>query len=201
MNLKSAANFAILAGSTVTNTGPTKVQGHLGLSPGSAVTGFPSGVMVPPSSIHISNATVDQAKIDLTAAFKDAANRSGGTSIAGEIGGLTLIPGVYSASSSVKLTGTLTLNGNGCADAVWIFQIPTTLTTASRSKIVLINGAKAANVFWMVGSSATLGTYAIFKGDIMAAKSITVTTGVDVEGRVLAQNAAVTLDTDNIHMP
>ena len=93
------------------------------------------------------------------------------------------------------------LNGNDCADAVWIFQIPTTLTTASRSKIVLINGAKAANVFWMVGSSATLGTYSIFKGDIMAAKSITVTTGVDVEGRVLARNAAVTLDTDSIHMP
>jgi hypothetical protein len=134
----------------------------------------------------------------LTAAYKDAAGRSGAITKTGDLGGQTLTAGVYKSTSSLGITGDLTLDAQGNPAAVFIFQIGSTLTTASGSHIVLVNGAKACNVFWQVGSSATLGTASIFKGNIMALSSITVTTGVNLEGRALAENGAVTLDSDVI---
>jgi hypothetical protein len=197
VNLGTAANFAILAGSTITNTGTSSVTGDIGLSPGTAVTGFPPGILN--GAFHLADATAATAKVDLTAAFIDAAGRAGAISIPTELGGTTLPPGVYnSASGTFGITGTVTLDGHNDPNAVFIFQTASTLITASNSKVLLINGAQANNVFWQVGSSATLGTYSIFKGNILAQASITVTTGTTIEGRALTQTAAVTLDTNTI---
>jgi hypothetical protein len=188
--------FSVLAGSTVTNTGSTVISGDLGLSPGTAVTGFPPGLAS--GATHIADGAAAQAQATLTAAYKDAAGRSGAITKTGDLGGQTLTAGVYKSTSSLGITGDLTLDAQGNPAAVFIFQIGSTLTTASGSHIVLVNGAKACNVFWQVGSSATLGTASIFKGNIMALSSITVTTGVNLEGRALAENGAVTLDSDVI---
>jgi hypothetical protein len=197
VNLGTAANFAILAGSTITNTGVSSVNGNIGLSPGTAVTGFPPGVLN--GAFNLADATAATAKLDLTAAFVDAAGRTGAITIPTELGGTTLLPGVYnSAAGTFGITGTLTLDAQGNPNAVFIFQAASTLITASSSKVLLINGAQANNVFWQVGSSATLGTYSIFKGNILAQASITVTTGTVIDGRALTQTAAVTLDTDTI---
>jgi uncharacterized membrane protein len=188
-------NFSVLAGTTVTNTGSTTVSGDVGLSPGTSVTGFPPGMA---AAIHIADGPAAQAQTTLTAAYIDAAGRSGGTSVAGDLVGQTLTTGVYTSTSSIAISGDVTLDAQGNPDAVFIFQIASTLTTGSGSHVVLTNGAKACNVFWQVGSSATLGTNSVFKGNILALTSITVTTGVDLEGRALARNGAVTLDTDVI---
>jgi len=189
-------DFSVLAGSTVTNTGSTVVSGDVGVSPGTAVTGFPPGLAG--GTIHIADGVASLAQAALTAGYIDAAGRSGGTSVAGDLVGKTLTSGVYTSTSSLANSGDLTLDAQGNPDAVFIFQIASTLTTGSGSHIVLANGAKACNVFWQVGSSATLGTNSVFKGNIMALTSITVTTGVNLEGRALARNGAVTLDTDVI---
>jgi len=197
VNLGTAANFAVLAGSTITNTGNTVITGNLGLSPGNSLVGFPPGTYS--GVVDLANPAAAAAKTDLTAAFTDAAARTGAVTIPTELGGTTLAPGVYtSAAGTFGITGTLTLNAQGNANAVWIFQAASTLITASSSNVVLMNGANALNVFWQVGSSATLGTNSSFKGTIMAQASITVTTGVAIEGRVLAQTAAVTMDTNII---
>ena len=188
--------FSVLAGSTVTNTGPTQVSGDVGISPGTAVTGFPPGLAG--GAIHSADGAAAQAQATLTAAYIDAAGRSGGTSVAGDLVGQTLTAGIYKSTSSLAISGDVTLDAQGNSDAVFIFQISSTLTTASGSHIVLINGAKACNVFWQVGSSATLGTNSVFKGNILALTSITITTGVNLEGRALARNGAVTLDSDVI---
>jgi len=178
VNLGSAASFGVLAGSTVTSTGATVVNGNLGISPGSALTGFPPGI-VSGGSIHLADAVAAQAESDLTAAYVDAAGRAcPGPPLPGDIGGTTILPGVYCNASSVGITGTVTLNGNGNPNAVFIFQIGSTLTTAAGNSMVkLIGGAVASNVFWQVGSSATLGTYTNFSGTIMAQASITANTG------------------------
>jgi ice-binding like protein/Big-like domain-containing protein len=198
VNLGTAANFAILAGSTITNTGASIINGDIGLSPGTAVTGFPPGVLN--GVFHLADPTAATAKLDLTAAFNDAAGRTGAITIPTELGGTTLPPGVYnSAAGTFGITGTLTLDGQNNPNAVFIFQAASTLITASSSKVVLINGAQANNIFWQVGSSATLGTFSIFKGNILAQASITVTTGTVIDGRALAQTAAVTLDTDTFN--
>jgi len=189
-------NFSVLAGSTVTNTGSTVVSGDVGVSPGTAVTGFPPGLAG--GAIHSADGAATLAQTTLTAAYIDAAGRSGSTSVAGDLVGQTLTAGVYKSTSSLANSGDVTLDAQGNADAVFIFQIASTLTTGSGSHIVLANGAKACNVFWQVGSSATLGTNSIFKGNILALTSITITTGVNLEGRALARNGAVTLDTDAI---
>jgi Ice-binding-like/Bacterial Ig-like domain len=189
-------NFSVLAGTTVTNTGSTTVSGDVGVAPGTAVTGFPPGLAG--GTIHLADGVASLAQATLTAGYIDAAGRSGGTSVAGDLVGQTLTSGVYTSTSSLANSGDLTLDAQGNPSAVFIFQISSTLTTGSGSHIVLANGAKACNVFWQVGSSATLGTNSVFKGNIMALTSITVTTGVNVEGRVLARNGAVTLDTDVI---
>ncbi|GAB2825826.1 hypothetical protein GCM10027176_32770 [Actinoallomurus bryophytorum] len=194
VNLGTAGNFAVLGGQTVTNTGPSVITGDLGVSPGSAVTGFPPGTVF--GTIHAADAVAAQAQVDLTAAYNDAAGRTPATALPGDIGGLTLTPGVYNASSSLGLTGTVTLDGQGDPNAVFIIQVGSALTTASGSVVNLINGAQACNVFWQVGSSATLGTGSTFSGNVLALTSISATTGANVNGRLLARNGAVTLDTN-----
>jgi hypothetical protein len=197
VNLGTAANFAVLAGSTITNTGNTTITGDVGLSPGTAVTGFPPGILN--GTFHLADPVAATAKLDLSAAFNDAAGRIGVLTVPTELGGTTLPPGVYnSASGTFGITGTLTLDAQGNANAVFIFKAASTLITASNSSVILINGAQAGNVFWQVGSSATLGTGTAFRGTIMAQASITVTTGATIEGRALTQTAAVTLDTNTI---
>jgi hypothetical protein len=195
--LGTAANYAVLAGSTVTNTGPTTVTGDLGLSPGSSVTGFPPGQIV--GTQHISDAAAVQAKNDLTTAYNDVAARATTATVPVELGGSTKTPGVYeSPAGTFGITGALTLDAEGDPNAVFIFKAASTLITASASSVNLVNGAQSANVFWQVGSSATLGTYSILRGNVLALASITVTTGVTVDGRTLARTAAVTLDTNTI---
>ena len=198
VGLGTASSFAVLAGSTVTNTGLSVINGDLGVSPGTAVTGFPPGTVVG-GTIHAGDAVAGAAEADLTTAYNDAAGRAPNQDLTGQdLGGQTLAPGVYKYDSSAGLTGTLTLDGQGNPDAVFIFQIGSTLTTASASNVVFINGARACNAFWQVGSSATLGTGTSFAGNILALASITATTGVSVDGRLLAQTGAVTMDTNAV---
>jgi len=195
--LGTAASFAVLAGAGVTNTGPTVITGDLGTSPSPAVTGFPPGTVH--GAIHKADAVALQAQKDLTTAYNDAAGATPVTTIATELGGKTLKPGVYdSASTTFQITGTLTLDAQGDPNSVFIFQMGSTLITASGSKVSFLGGAQACNVFWQVGSSATLGTNSTFTGNILALTSIQVQTGVTVDGRVLARNASVTLDDDVI---
>jgi hypothetical protein len=188
--------FSVLAGSTVTNTGSTTVSGDVGVSPGTAVTGFPPGLAS--GAIHSADSAAAQAQAALTAGYIDAAGRSGGTSVSGDLVGRTLTAGVYTSTSSLALSGDVTLDAQGNPAAVFVFQIGSTLTTGSGSHVILANGASACNVFWQVGSSATLGTNSVFKGNILALTSITITTGVNLQGRALARNGAVTLDSDVI---
>jgi Ice-binding-like len=199
VHLNNASSFGVLAGTTVTNTGPTVVNGDLGVSPGTAVTGFPPGTVN--GTIHSADAAAASAQTALTAGYIDAASRTPTTSGLSSIGNQTLTPGVYNASSSLGVNGTLTLDGQGDINSVFIFQIGSALTTASASTIVPTNGAQACNVFWQVGSSATLGTGSTFLGNILALTSITVTTGDTISGRALARNGAVTLDDDTITVP
>lgn len=188
----TAEDFAILAGSTITNTGSSVINGDLGLSPGTSVTGFPPGTLNGTS--HIGDSEAIQAKVDLNAAYTNAANQTPVTTVPTELGSTTKTPGSYdSAAGTFQITGALTLDADDDPNAVFIFKTATTLITAGSSEILLINGAQACNVFWQVGSSATLGANSTFFGNIMAADSITLGSGADVEGRVLARSAAVTL--------
>jgi len=199
VDLGTADPFAALGGSTVTNTGTTNVQGNLGVSPGSAITGFPPG-SVTDGIIHAGDAIAAQAQRDLTTAYNFAAAEPCGNVLSGQnLGGLTLTSGVYCFASSAQLTGTLTLNAQSNPNAVFIFQIGSTLTTASSSSIVFINGGEGNSVFWQVGSSATLGTTTAFEGNILALTSITMNTGANIEcGRALARNGALTMDTNSL---
>jgi hypothetical protein len=197
--LGTAKSFAVLAGSTVTNTGPSVINGNIGLSPGTAVTGFPPGIVN--GTIHAADAVAAQAKDDLKTAYNVAAGEKPPIPVTGDLGGQTLTRGVYNSATSLGLTGALTLDAQGDPDSVWVFQAGSTLTTASASQINLVNGASACNVFWQIGKSATLGTASTFKGNILALASITATTGTTIEGRLLARNGAVTLDTNTITRP
>jgi hypothetical protein len=191
--LGTAAGFAVLGGSTVTNTGSSVVQGDLGVSPGSAITGFPPGIVV--GTTHSADAAAAQAQNDVTAAFTDLGGQAAQTNLTGQdLGGLTLTPGVYDFDNSAGLTGTLTLDAQGDPAAVFIIRTGSTLTTASASSVVLINGASGCNVFWRIGSSATFGTGSSVVGNVLALTSITMTTGASISGRLLARNGAVTLD-------
>jgi type VI secretion system secreted protein VgrG len=197
IGLGTAHTYAILAGSTITNTGPTTIDGDVGLHPGTAVTGF--GTVTQTGQLNVADGAALQAKNDLTTAYNDAAGRTPGPPIGTELGGQVLPAGVYTAASGTfEITGALTLDGEGDPNAVFIFQMASTLVTASASSVVLINGANACNIFWQVGSSATLGTASGLMGTILALESITVTTGAHVEGRTLARTSAVTLDTNDI---
>lgn len=192
--------FLVLGGSTVTNTGPTVVNGDLGLSPGTSVTGFPPGTVT--GDQHITNAIAAQAQIYLTAAYLDLEARPGGIVIAGNIGGQTLAPGVYKSTSTIAVSsGELTLDAGGNPNAEFIFQAGSTLTLTSGRQIILTGGAQSKNVYWQVGSSATLGTTSVFHGNILALTSISVLTGAQVTGRLLARNGAVTLDTNAVVFP
>ncbi len=194
--LGSAASFAVLGGSGITNTGPTTVHGDLGTYPTTSITG--AGPLTVIGTNHHGDAVTQSAKTDLVAAYDTAAGEGPTSPIVADLGGQTLTPGVYNSGSSIGLTGVLTLNGGGNPNSVWVFQAGSKLTTASASSVVLVNGAKSCHVYWQIGSSATLGTGSTFRGTILALTSITVTTGVTVHGRVLARNGAVTLDTDTI---
>jgi Ice-binding-like len=198
VGLGTAGQYAVLGGSTVTNTGPTTMNLSLGVSPGSAATGFPPGIVSAPGVIHTADAAALQAQTALTAAYNNAAGRPVNANTAADIGNQTLQAGVYAVHSkgAMSLTGPLVLDGAGNANSVFIFQTDSTLITASGSTVTLINGAQECNVFWQVGSSATLGTGSVFRGNILALAAITVNTDVVVHGRALARNAATTLDSD-----
>jgi hypothetical protein len=199
--LGTSSTYSVLGGSTVTNTGNSVLNGSLGLSPGTSITGFPPGIVA--GTIDNANGAAAQAQIDLTAAYVDAAGRVLNGTTTADLGNLVLVGGVYAGpgKSPLSLTGNLTLDGAGDPNSVFIFQTDSTLTTASGSSVTLINGAQQCNVFWQVGSSATLGTGSLFAGNILALTSITVTTGVTIQGRALARNGAVTLDTDTFLAP
>jgi len=201
--LGTAASYAILAGTTVTNTGNSVIAGDIGISPGSACTGFPApctggGPGTLSGAIHAGDAQALQAKSDLTAAYGVAASSPCNFNKTGvNLGGQTLTPGTYCQTTAPTLTGTLTLSGNG----VFIFQIGSTLVTAPGATVAFINGAQPCNVFWQVSSSATLDTTTTFVGTIMALTSISLNDGVTVAGRVLARNGQVSLINDRITVP
>lgn len=202
-NLGNANSFVVLAGTTVSNTGPSTVGGDLGVSPGTAVVGFPPGT-VSSGSIFAGGSTAANAQSSLTIAYDDAANRTvpAPATVAGNIGGQTLTAGIYKSTSSLSISsGNLTLDAQGNPNAVFLFQIASSLTTTVGTQVILAGGAKANNVCWQVGSSATLGTNSIFKGNILALTSITLTTGAVMDGRALARNGAVTLDSNIITKP
>jgi hypothetical protein len=194
VDLGTADDFAVLAGQTVTNLGPSAITGDIGVAPGSAVTGLLALV----GTIHAGDAVAGQAKSDLANAYLDAAGRTPPVPVAADLGSLTLAPGVYRSASSLGLTGTLTLDGQGDPNAVFVFQAGSTLTTAASSRVNVVNGAQACNVFWQIGSSATLGTASVFAGNILALTSISMNNGVTVHGRALARNGAVTMINDTI---
>ena len=200
VGLGTATSFGVLAGTTVTNTGPSIISGDLGVSPGTAVSGFPPGLVINGTQ-HTADAVALQAKSDLTTGYNDAAGRTPATAVSSDLGGQTMAPGVYTAASALGLTGTVTLDAQNNPNAVFIFQAGSTLITASNSTVYLINGASPCNVFWQVGSSATLGTNTTFVGSILALSSTTVRTGTTVTGRVLARNGQVSLDTNTITRP
>jgi type VI secretion system secreted protein VgrG len=195
VDLGTADSFAVLAGSGITNTGPTTIVGDVGTHPTPTQTGFESVTLT--GTNHGDDAVAQQAKSDLTTAYNEAAGRLPVTSVPTELGGSTLTPGVY-GGPTLGITGTLTLDTLGDPAAVFIFQASSTLITASSSKVVVLNGGEACNVFWQIGSSATLGTNSTLIGSVLALTSITATTGATVEGRLLAQTGAVTLDSNTI---
>lgn len=199
VGLGTAGSYSVLGGQAVTNTGPSTLAGNLGVSPGTAITGFPPGTAA--GATHAGDAVAAQAQSDLVVAYNDAAGRAPTANVAGDLVGQTLVGGVYKSSGPLALGGTLTLNGQGDPDSVWIFQVASTLITASASNVNLINGAQACHVYWQVGSSATLGTNSNFVGTIMALTSITVTTGTVVAGRALARNGQVSLDDNTFTTP
>lgn len=181
----------------MTNTGATAATGDVGVSPGTAITGFPPGTLT--GTLHSNDAVAQGAQSDLTTAYNALAGEPCNTSLSGtDLGGLTLTSAVYCFSSSAQLTGILTLDAQGNPNAVFVFQIGSTLTTASAASVVVINGGSDCNVFWQVGSSATLGTGSSLVGNTLALTSITLTTGASSHGALLARNGAVTMDTNQI---
>lgn len=200
--LKSSASFAVLAGSGITSTGATTVNGDLGLSPGSSFGGFPPGILT--GTLCINNMASTQAKLDLTAAYNELAGRTSTdiVTLSGNLGGMTLSPGLYKSTSSIQISsGDLTLDAKGDANAVFIFQIASTLTTTSDRKVILSGGASAANVYWQVGSSATFGSTSVFKGNVLALQSITFANGATLDGRALACNGAIVMAGNTIVKP
>jgi hypothetical protein len=192
--LAGASDLAVLAGSAITNTGATNVSGDIGLSPGTSIGGFPPGILV--GTQHINDAIANQAKLDLTIAYNDAAGRTSTdiVTLSGNIGGLTLTPGLYKSTSSLAISsGDLTFDAKGNANAVFIIQMASSFTTTSGRQVILAGGALASNIFWQVGSSATFGTTSVLKGTFLVKQSITFNTGATLDGRALTSTGAVVL--------
>lgn len=198
VHLGTSANFRVLAGSTVTNTGLTVIQGSLGVSPGTAVTGFPPGKVT--GSIHANDTSAISAHASLMTAFNNASARTScATNVSGNLGGTTLGAGLYISTSSLAISsGNLTLDAHGHANAVFIFVMASTFSTSTGLGVILTGGANATHVFWIVGSSATIATGSNVSGNVLASASITVTTGAILHGRALAINGAVTLDANQV---
>jgi hypothetical protein len=192
VSLAVSSNLAILAGSAISNTGATIITGDMGLSPGTSTGGFPPGILN--GTLHINDAIANQAKLDLTAAYNDAAGRTATdiVTLSGNIGGLTLTPGLYKSTSTLAISsGDLTFDAKGNPNAVFIIQIASSLTTTSGRQVILSGGALASHIFWQVGSSATFGTTSVFKGTVLAMQSITFNTGASLDGKALARTGAV----------
>jgi len=192
--LAGTATLALLSGSAISNTGATVITGDIGLSPGTSVGGFPPGILN--GTLHINDAIANQAKLDLTTAYNDAAGRTctDMVTLSGNIGGLTLTPGLYKSTSSLAISsGDLTFDAKGNSSAVFIIQIASSLTTTSGRQVFLSGGALASNIFWQVGSSATFGTTSVFKGTLLVMQSITFDTGASMDGRAFAQTGAIVL--------
>ncbi|RDW59179.1 hypothetical protein BP5796_12103 [Coleophoma crateriformis] len=197
ITLGTAETFGVLGASTVTNTGNTVINGDLGISPGTAYTGFGPGIVN--GSIHSADGVSHQAQLDIHAAYNTAEHLTPTRELTGlDLGGMVLLAGVYKFSSSAQLTGTLVIDAKNMPNTQWVFQIGSTLTTASYATVFFANGAQPCDVFWQVGSSATLGTYTSFGGHVMALASVTATTGVSVNGGLFALTAAVTLDSNMV---
>lgn len=196
VGLGTAGSFAVLAGTGITNTGPTTITGDIGTFPTATITGLTS--LTVSGTNHAGDSVTQGAKTDLTTAYTTAAGEGPTTAIPADLVGKTLKPGVYNSASAVGLSGVLTLDAAGNPNAVWVFQAGSTLITASGSKVVMLNGAQSCHVYWQVGSDATLGTNSSFTGTILALTSISLQTGATIDGRVLARNGAVTMDTNTI---
>jgi len=198
--LGSAATFEALAATTVTTIPTTTINGDLGVSPGHTVTGSP---IVNGTTYTNSPGLAATAQGDLTTAYNDAAGRTvGAITVTGNLGGQTLPPGLYTSATSLEISsGDLTLDAAGDPNAVWIFQMGTTLVTTVGRQVILSGGAQAANIFWQVGSSATIGGSSIFKGNILAYTSIAMNTGATLQGRALARTGEVSLDANTITIP
>jgi len=191
VSLGTAQSFAVLGASTVTNTGASVITGDVGVSPGTAITGFPAG-----STFHAGDAVALQAQADVTTAYNDLAGRACGSILSGQdLGGQTLTAGVYCFSSSAQQTGNLTLDAEGATNAEFIFQISSTMVTSANSVVLLVNGTNPCKVFWQVGDSATIGIATAFQGNIIAQNSITLSGGAALSGRAIARTGAVTMDT------
>lgn len=201
VSLGTAGSFVVLSGETVTNTGFTIINGNVGLYPGSSITGFPPGVVN--GVVHISDAVAAQAKQDLNAAYTDASKRSGAPiPLSGDLGGMTLHPGLYVSATSIEVTsGDLTLDALGDEDAIWVFQIGTTFVSMVDRKVILVGNARHDNVFWNTGSSATIGVGSTMVGNFLTQTSITVQTGATMEGRFLTQVGSVTFDSNKVNRP
>jgi hypothetical protein len=197
--LGTSGSFGALAGSTITSAGLSVVNGNLGVSPGTSITGFPPGIVN--GGMYAGGPVAAKAEADLGIAYKNAVARPNASPLPADIGGMTITPGLYAAPVSLGISGTVTLNGQNHKEGVFIFQIPSTLTTAVNSAVVLTNNANACNIFWQVGSSATLNTASAFSGTIMAAASVSLGTGSSVNGRVLAESGAITLLDNAISIP
>jgi hypothetical protein len=199
VTLAGTSNFAILAGSAVTSTGATVITGDLGLSPGTSVGGFPPGTLN--GTLHINDAMANQAKTDLTSGYNDAVTRNATdiVTLSGNIGGLTLTPGLYRSGSSLAISsGDLTFDAKGDANAVFIIQMASTFTATSGRKVILAGGALASNIFWQVGSSATFGTTSVLKGTFLVKQSITFNTGATLYGRALTSIGGITMAANTI---